>query len=70
MAERKMRQTVDLPEDVHDQFARWKLHAALAAGRNRVTTQDALRAVVEVLVSDEAVSRKVLEHLEKMDDES
>src|SRR5690606_41439402 len=51
-SDKKMRQTVDLPEELHNAFARWRLTAALNLGRTRLTTQDALRAVVEVLVAD------------------
>ena len=58
------RQTVDLTFERHQEFARWRLSTALALGRNRLTTQDALAALVDCVLDDETVARRVQRRLE------
>lgn len=55
----KRRQTVDLTESDHIKFARWRMETAVALGRTRLTTQDTLAALVQVLLDDETVARRV-----------
>lgn len=62
-----VRQTVDLPHARHLAFAAWRMETAVQLGRSRLTTQDALAAVVEVLLTDEMVSRRVRAFLEAAD---
>jgi hypothetical protein len=67
MAEKRVRQTVDLSREQDAAFVAWRLDAALNLGRRRVTTQDTLVALVDVLLADEEVSRKVLARLDEME---
>lgn len=61
----KVRQTVDLTGEQHQGFNGWKLETALALGRPRpLSTQEALAAVIAVLLDDDSVSRRVRAHLE------
>ena len=60
----KVRQTVDLTRERHEEFARWRLTTALALDQTRLTTQDALAALVDVLLDDEQVQRRVHRRLE------
>lgn len=66
---RKVRQTVDLREDKHQGLAAWRLDTTLALGRTRLTTQDVLRAAVDVLLTDDAMARRVRLRLEEILDE-
>lgn len=66
---KKVRQTVDLTQDNHKALAAWRLDTALALGRTRLTTQDVLRAVVDVLLADDAVARRTRLRLEEIMDE-
>ncbi len=63
---RKVRQTVDLTQDNHKALATWRLDTAVALGRTRLTTQDVLRAAVDVLLADEATARRVRIRLEEI----
>lgn len=63
-AHKKVRQTVDLPTDTHRGLATWRLSTAITLGRTRLSTQDVLHALVEVLLQDETVARLVRTHLE------
>lgn len=63
---RKVRQTVDLTQDNHRALAAWRLDTALSLGRTRLTTQDVLRAVVDVLLADDSVARRTRLRLEEM----
>lgn len=60
-----VRQTVDITGEQHQALNAWKLETALALGRSRpLTTQDALAAMVAVLLDDESVARRVRARLE------
>lgn len=65
-SDRKVRQTVDLTQDNHKALATWRLDTAVALGRTRLTTQDVLRAAVDVLLADEATARRVRIRLEEI----
>jgi hypothetical protein len=54
-----VRQTVDLPHSRHLAFAAWRMETAVQLGRTRLTTQDALTAMVEAVLADEVVARRV-----------
>jgi hypothetical protein len=62
-----VRQTVDLPHPRHLAFAAWRMETAVQLGRSRLTTQDALSAMVEVVLTDEVVARRVRAFLEAAD---
>ena len=66
----KVRQTVDLTGEADAAFAAWRLDAALNLGRRRLTTQAALAALVDVLLADQQVARRVLKHLEDLDQQA
>ncbi|GAA3066878.1 hypothetical protein GCM10010464_33920 [Pseudonocardia yunnanensis] len=55
----RVRQFVDLTQAEFDAFTKWKVDAALDLGWARVTTQDVLRAAVQMLVSDRKTERRV-----------
>jgi hypothetical protein len=59
-----VRQTVDLPHARHLAFAAWRMETAVALGRSRLTTQDALTAMVETVLADEVVARRVRAFIE------
>ncbi len=61
---RPVRQTVDLPPEQHASLAAWRLDTALQLGRTRLTTQDVLAAVIDVLLDDDTVARRVRARLE------
>lgn len=63
---RKVRQTVDLTQDNHKALATWRLDTAVTLGRTRLTTQDVLRAAIDVLLADEATARRVRIRLEEI----
>ena len=58
-----VRKTVDLAPAQYRQLRRWLEDAADETGQTRVTSQDALEALVKLLLTDETTSRKVLAHL-------
>ena len=60
----RVRWTVDLPHPRHLAFAAWPMETAVQLGRSRHTTQDALTAMVEIVLTDEVVSRRVRAFLE------
>lgn len=60
------RQTVDLPDAVHRQFATWRMESAVQLERTEaVSVQDALAALVHLALHDDAVARRVRDHLER-----
>lgn len=63
----KVRQTVDLTGERHQDLARWKLETALALGvaAAEVSTQAVLAAVVDALLDDQRVARAVRMRLER-----
>jgi hypothetical protein len=63
-----VRQTVDLPHARHLAFAAWRMETAVQLGRSRLTTQDALSAMVQVVLTDEVVARRVRAFLEAADE--
>lgn len=65
-ANRKVRQTVDLVPEKHQALAAWRLDTALALARTRLTTQDVLRAAVDVVLADDATARRVRIRLEEI----
>ena len=65
-SDRKVRQTVDLTQDNHKALATWRLDTAVTLGRTRLTTQDVLRAAIDVLLADEATARRVRIRLEEI----
>jgi hypothetical protein len=54
-----VREFVDLTQEEFDALGKWKVDAALDLGWARVTTQDVLRAAVQMLVSDRKTERRV-----------
>ena len=62
----KVRQTVDLTGERHQDLAHWKLETALALGRAaaEVSTQAVLVAAVEAILEDQRVARAVRLRLE------
>lgn len=64
---KKVRQTVDLTGDRHQDLATWRLETAVALGRTRLTTQDVLAAMVDVLLDDPGTARRVRARLEQQD---
>lgn len=60
-----VRQTVDITTRRHAQFAAWRMETALALGRNRLSVQDALAALVDAVLFDETVARHVRVQLER-----
>jgi len=64
---KKVRQTVDLPGERHQALATWRLETAVALGRTRLTTQDVLSAMVDVLLDDPGTARRVRARLEQQD---
>jgi hypothetical protein len=59
LARKPVRSTVDLPADEHAMLKAWCGETAVELGRVRVTTQDVLRALVERLLTDEALARGI-----------
>ena len=66
-----VRQTVDVSAERHDELATWRIETALALGRRPgrsnavgLTVQELLVAVVDVLLDDPSVARRVRAHLE------
>lgn len=55
---RKVRQTVDLPDPQHKAFAAWRNETAVILEQTRLTSQEALAALVSLVLSDESVSRR------------
>lgn len=58
------RQTFDLSPERHEQLRMWKLETSMRAGRD-VSVQKILAAMVEVLLEDEQVARRVRRRLEQ-----
>jgi hypothetical protein len=61
---KKVRNTVDLAADEQHALKSWQNETAFALGQ-RVTTQDVLRAAVQVLLEDETVARGVRAKLDE-----
>jgi hypothetical protein len=66
---KKVRQTFDLPGARHQELAAWKLETALALGRSQLSVQDILSAMVDVLLTDDIVARRVRARLEAQADQ-
>lgn len=64
-SQKPVRQTVDITTRRHAQFAAWRMETALALGRNRLSVQDALAAMVDAVLFDETVARRVRVQLER-----
>lgn len=62
---RTVRQTVDLTPDQHNALAAWRLDAAMALDRGRLSTQEVLATLVAVLLDDETVARRVRARLDQ-----
>lgn len=56
---RPVRRTVDLSPVQHQRLAQWCAETAIELGAARVTGQDALRALVARLLTDETLARKI-----------
>lgn len=56
---RMVRQTVDLTPELHSELAAWRLDTALTLDRGRLTTQEVLYTLVELMLDDETVARRV-----------
>ncbi|WP_226352280.1 hypothetical protein [Pseudonocardia sp. ICBG601] len=54
-----VRLSIDVPADLHQAFAAWRSQTALDLGRGVVSVQDTVHALLEVLVSDDAVGGQV-----------
>lgn len=63
---KKVRQTVDLSAERHAELAMWRIDAAVRLGRSTLSNQDTLRALVEVMLEDEATARRVRAKLERL----
>lgn len=64
-SQKPVRQTVDITARRHAQFAAWRMETALQLGRTRLSTQDALKALIDAVLVDETVARRVRVHLER-----
>jgi len=60
-----IRSTVDLLPVKHASFKAWCGETAVMIGRARVTTQDVIRALVDRLLTDETLARKIRDDLHK-----
>lgn len=65
-----VRNTVDLPIEVHHGLKAWLNETAFALGRSRATAQDAITAAVQVLLEDEAMAQRVRAKLQEDDEHS
>ncbi len=54
-----VRQTVDLPHELHTRLGAWRVQTAGEIRQARVTNQDVLRALVVRLLGDEALSAQI-----------
>jgi hypothetical protein len=63
LAAKPVRATVDLSADQHAGLRAWCGETAVEFGRARVTTQEVLRALVERLLSDEALAEAIRDDL-------
>lgn len=54
-----VRRTVDLPLASHRGFEQWRHDTAESLGLTRVTGQEVLAALVDALLADERLSRKI-----------
>lgn len=66
---RKVRQTVDLTQQRHRDLAAYRMDTALALGRTRLTTQDVLAHMVELVLTDPQTSRKLRQLMEQEEQE-
>ena len=55
-----VRSTVDLAPLQHNRLKAWCNEAAVQLGRTRVTTQDVMRTMVELLLDDKPLTEKTL----------
>jgi hypothetical protein len=63
---KKVRQTVDVSVAHHQALAQWRLDASQHLDRpTAVTAQDAISALVELLLTDVVTSRKVIKLLRR-----
>lgn len=60
-----IRSTVDLLPVKHASFKAWCGETAVTIGHARVTTQDVIRALVDRLLTDETLARKIRDDLRK-----
>lgn len=58
-----IRSTIDLPPMRHASLKSWCGETAVQIGRSRVTTQDVMRTLVDRLLTDETLARKIREDL-------
>jgi hypothetical protein len=66
MPDGKVRQTVDVPSARHQALAQWRLDASQTLGRSTtVTGQETFAALVELLLTDDVTSRKVIKMLRR-----
>jgi hypothetical protein len=63
LAAKPVRATVDLSPGQHAALRAWCGQTAVEFGRARVTTQDVLRALVDRLLSDEALAAAIRDDL-------
>jgi hypothetical protein len=63
LAAKPVRATVDLSPGQHAALRAWCGQTAIELGRARVTTQDVLRALVDRLLSDEALAAAIRDGL-------
>jgi hypothetical protein len=59
-----VRSTVDLPAGQHARLRAWCGETAVELGRARVTTQDVLRALVDLLLADKTLALAIRDELE------
>ncbi len=58
-ARQYVRSTVDLPLDAHRGFGRWRHDSAAELGVTRVSGQEVLVALVEELLRDERLAKRI-----------
>jgi len=62
---RSVRRTVDVSPARHADLDEWCAETARGIGRARVTGQDVLRTLVELLLTDETTARKVRKRIKE-----
>lgn len=62
-----VRATVDIPAGNFAKLKAWQGETAVQLGKSRVTNQDVLEALVERLLTDETLARKIRDDLRKGD---
>lgn len=64
LAAKPVRSTVDLPAGQHARLRAWCGETAVELGRARVTSQEVLRALVDLLLTDETLALAIRDELD------